>query len=782
VIKKNNFKLIIISTIILGLLLLLLLNGCSLFKQYGSLEGYVYVPTDNINKEEIILRDTSQAPTGYKPLSGARISVQDFYKYTFSNIYGYFLLEDIVAGPVNIFIEPPVNSGYNALTTQAIIEPDTIIPIGTYGAVSLPSEGAGYWDISINQIDDSAYPEVKAYVSAIDPGNNIPIVGAISDNFELEINGIKINNISVAQNPGEISYPASISLVIDRSGSMEGEYGDDQPLDDAKAGAKTFVNLMGSFDRAEVISFGDDATIDQSFTSDKQVLYNAIDSLYSDGATALYDAIWLGLYDTAKETNSRKAVIALTDGGENNSSSDHGGGDYNFSDGSWSEYPDNSLLINYANSLDIPVYTIGLQGFNFTREEIARSYTTTEADLKEIADKTGGVYKYAATSEYLEYIYEEIKQRIEQQYIITFTDNTGITEGYLTVKLNYNQMYGEDTKDYNPPAQEYENKVEVYGTYDTGTVKVYEDHALDANVIGKKYWGSIGTVIDGPVDADGKTWKKVKWDNDENVPGETGSYYKPESGWSKADYLWEYDIDKKVRGVDVSQNNTITNWADINNSGRKFAFIRVNRGGGDCWLDYGLEQNINGAIDANMYISFYHWAKLSLDAEEEAKCFCKLTEDYDSLIPNDRHLIPALDIEGNTGINIDGIEYEKEWEEVALWIHTWMKKVKEINGLDKFPILYCNKTVASELVSADSNITDLDYSIIESPLWIVDWSNNEDPPKYGWSDWAFRQYAGALNPYEAGRGRCPGFAEDAGVDLDIFNGTIDDLESDFLIK
>jgi len=39
---------------------------------------------------------------------------------------------------------------------------------------------------------------------------------------------------------------------------------------------------------------------------------------------------------------------------------------------------------------------------------------------------------------------------MEQQYIITFTDNTGITEGYLTVKLNYNQLYGEDTKEYNP--------------------------------------------------------------------------------------------------------------------------------------------------------------------------------------------------------------------------------------------------------------------------------------------------------------------------------------------
>ena len=459
-IKKNNFKLIIISIMILGVLLLLLLNGCSLFRQYGSLEGYVYVP-DTGNKGAIIIKDSNQVPTGYKPLSGAKVSVQDFYNFVFTDINGYFLLEDIVAGPVNILIEPPVNSGYNALTTQAIIEPDTTVPIGTYGAVSLPSEGAGYWDISINQIDDSAYPEVKVYVSVIDPGNDIPMIGAISNNFELEINGNKINTLTAAQAPGETSYPASVSLVIDRSGSMEGENYDDKPLEDAKKAAKTFVNCMGSYDRAEVISFANYVTVDQSFTSDKQALCNAIDSLQSDGATALYDAIWQGLDDTDLEVNSRKAVIALTDGAENCSSNNHGGGDYNFTYSYWSEYPDNSLLINYANSLDIPVYTIGLQGYNFTREKAVRDYSTTEADLKEIAEETGGDYFYAPSSDKLEKIYEEITQRLEQQYIITFEDNTGVTEGYLTVKLNYNQLYGEDTKEYNPLTQEYEGKVEV---------------------------------------------------------------------------------------------------------------------------------------------------------------------------------------------------------------------------------------------------------------------------------------------------------------------------------
>jgi len=335
-IKKKNFKLVIISIMILGVLLLLLLNGCSLFRQYGSIEGYVYVP-DTGNKGAIIIRDSNQVPTGYKPLSGAKVSVQDSYNFVFTDIKGYFLLEHIIAGLANIFIEPPpFDSGYNALSTQVMVEPDITVSIGTNGAVSLPSIEADHWDIIINRIDDSAYPEVKVYVSVIDPGNDFPMMGI--DNFEIEINELPLNeeNIkSVEQAFGEVSKSASISLVIDRSGSMEGENGDDQPLNDAKTGAKAFVNLMDSADRAEVISFGDDATVDQSFTHNKQSLYNAIDGLYSGGATALYDANWLGLEDTANETNPCKAVIALTDGGENNSSSTHGGGDYNFDYGTW---------------------------------------------------------------------------------------------------------------------------------------------------------------------------------------------------------------------------------------------------------------------------------------------------------------------------------------------------------------------------------------------------------------------------------------------------------------
>jgi len=781
VIRKKNFKLILISLMILGILLLLLLNGCSLFRQYGSIEGYVYVPdTGNKAKGAIIIREINQVPTGYKPLPGARVSVQDSYEFVFTNINGYFLLEHVETGVVNLLIEPPINSGYNALTTQAIIEPDTTVPIGTYGAVSLPSEGAGYWEIVINQIDDSAYPEVKVYVSVIDPGNDFPMMGI--GNFEIEINELPLNeeNIkSVEQAFGEVSYPVSVSLVIDRSGSMEGEYGDDQPLKDAKAGARAFVNLMGSNDRAEVISFSYDVTVDQAFTNDKQDLNYAIDSLYSDGGTALYDAIWQGLDDTYKESNSRKSVIALTDGAENSSSYDHGGG-------YWGD-PNNGKLITHAKNLNIPIYTIGLAGFEFTRENIIRDYSTTEADLDEIASATGGTYYYAENSNasvnLLENIYSKISQRMEQQYIITFTDNSGVTEGYLTVKLNYNQLYGEDTKEYNPLAQPSQggdfqkgNRVEVYGTGKYTQLEVRKDHNSNAELIGKKYWGSVGTIIGGP-EEDGKIWYEVEWDNDENVFGSSDpdNNYKPVSGWSEADYLWEYDTNKRARGIDVSHHNSIDIESDgyekIHNSGREFAFVKASEGK-NTPLDPTAREFLEGLEKEGLVVGVYHLgrpAHYPNGAYVEAEHFYEEAKSY----IDQGYLRPALDLEqGEVNDFLDNYSVN----ELIMWINKWTEKVQELSGLTEKPILYITTTIAGELDGSGDN------SIKEYPLWIVDWTNNEKPPTYNNLDnWSFRQYAGGSQS-EAGRARCPGFAVNAGVDLNIYNSDIRDLESKFLIQ
>ena len=436
--KVKNKKILGLVTAT-GLLIAMLLGGCGPMNQIGNIAGYVYIPIESNKGINMVIRGPGDIPYGYQPLEGAVVSAIGAPSITFTDEDGYFLLSDVPIGTTTVTIVPPVSSAYKALTTEVDVKPNTTVFVGNAGIISPPGEDTENWIVIINQVDVSNWPVVKVYIQIIDPADNVPILGAIKNDFDLEVNANEVSSFTVEQTTASAAFPASTSLVIDRSGSMEGEYGDDQPLIDAKTAAKTFVNLMGFSDRAEVISFADYVRVDQPFTSDKQALINAIEGLYSGGMTSLYDGIWQGLDDTAEETNPCKAVVALTDGGENYSSSYHGGG-------YWGD-PDNSLLIAHAQSLNIPVYTIGLQGYDFTREKVVRNYTTSEADLMEIATATGGEYFYVPTSTELGDIYQKITQRIEQQYIITFIDNTELGDiYYIKVKVYYSQIFGEAEK------------------------------------------------------------------------------------------------------------------------------------------------------------------------------------------------------------------------------------------------------------------------------------------------------------------------------------------------
>ena len=313
-------------------------------------------------------------------------------------------------------------------------------------------------------------------------------------------------------------------------------------------------------------------------------------------------------------------------------------------------------------------------------------------------------------------------------------------------------------------------KVEVYGTQPKSTLNVRNTWGTSSDVIGEKYWGSTGTIIDGPQYADGYTWWKVQWDNNENV---SDYYYKPPAGWSAGDYLWSYDIDRRVRGVDISHWNTIIDWSTIYKSDRCFALIKATEGyGGDASLHLNfLDDNAPLANEAGLLVGVWHYARPDLnstnnEARKEADWFVDNAKNY---LTTD-YLMPALDLETTNG----------SFSSLASWVNAWMEEVKLKANLTSYPILYCSQSYASGLYSADPT------HMIEYPLWIVDLSTDDPNTYYGWSQWSFRQYAGDINAIAntAGRylDRCPGFANDTGIDLDIYNGDINSLRSNFLIQ
>ena len=251
--------------------------------------------------------------------------------------------------------------------------------------------------INIRQVDNTDFPNVKFYATISDENGNIMEDVDASDFKvkEIDANG----NVSDVQLKDVYKVLASadgrinMNMVLDASGSMI----DYNKMDQAKQAANSFlekVNLDGG-DRVEIISFDDYVYLEQEFTSNKSVLNSAIAGISPDSSTALYDALYAGVFQTYYEEGA-KCVVGFTDGMENASS-------YSFQD-----------VVNLAQSTGIPVYIIG----------IGEEY---DADvLQNLAMQCGGDYYSANTTDLatiLEEIYLDIYQEQQDYYVFEYTSS-----------------------------------------------------------------------------------------------------------------------------------------------------------------------------------------------------------------------------------------------------------------------------------------------------------------------------------------------------------------------
>lgn len=102
--------------------------------------------------------------------------------------------------------------------------------------------------------------------------------------------------------------PISIALALDCSGSME------RKLALVQNEAIRFVNLLHPDDSVAIMSFADDVNLLEDFSIDRKRNAYGIKETRSEGNTALYEAVWLGLEEVLKPVKERKALVVFTDG------------------------------------------------------------------------------------------------------------------------------------------------------------------------------------------------------------------------------------------------------------------------------------------------------------------------------------------------------------------------------------------------------------------------------------------------------------------------------------
>ena len=117
----------------------------------------------------------------------------------------------------------------------------------------------------------------------------------------------------------EITYfakddaPVSIGLLLDSSGSMRNK------KQKSSEAAAAFFKTANSDDEFFLIEFDDHPKLAVPFTGDTDVLYREITHTRPFGQTSLFDAIHMALGVMKKARHDRKALVILSDGGDNRS-------------------------------------------------------------------------------------------------------------------------------------------------------------------------------------------------------------------------------------------------------------------------------------------------------------------------------------------------------------------------------------------------------------------------------------------------------------------------------
>ncbi len=145
-------------------------------------------------------------------------------------------------------------------------------------------------------------------VTVTDPYNRL-VTGLDPDNFRIFENNVE----------QEIQYfssedvPISIGLIFELSGSMANKVGK------AREAALQFFKTANPQDEFFLVSFNDRAEVMSTFTSNVEDLQSRILSASAKGRTALLDAIYLGLNEMRNAQNAKRALLIISDGGDNNS-------------------------------------------------------------------------------------------------------------------------------------------------------------------------------------------------------------------------------------------------------------------------------------------------------------------------------------------------------------------------------------------------------------------------------------------------------------------------------
>ena len=207
--------------------------------------------------------------------------------------------------------------------------------------------------------------------------------------------------------------PLSVGLVFDESGSM------DYKLRTSQAAVAQFLKTLNADDEAFLVEFSDTAKVSVEFTSSTSQIQEALKNAKPGGLTAMLDGINLALREMKKAKNSRKAIVIVSDGGDNHS-----------------QYIP-SQIESLVREADVQIYAMGVfepsLPLGLSAEEVSGPKL-----LSEISTQTGGRAFSAALNSDLPSVAARIAVELRNQYVLGYYPKNQTRDGkyrHVEVKL-----------------------------------------------------------------------------------------------------------------------------------------------------------------------------------------------------------------------------------------------------------------------------------------------------------------------------------------------------------
>jgi Ca-activated chloride channel homolog len=136
-----------------------------------------------------------------------------------------------------------------------------------------------------------------------------PVVGLDQENFQLFEN----KKAQAIKHFSSEDAPVSVGILVDTSGSMS------YKLDRAREAVIQFCDAANSQDEFFLITFADTPQLITDFTTSSENIQSDLLTVRSKGETSLLDAIYMGIRKMRNARYARKALLILSDGGDNHS-------------------------------------------------------------------------------------------------------------------------------------------------------------------------------------------------------------------------------------------------------------------------------------------------------------------------------------------------------------------------------------------------------------------------------------------------------------------------------